>query len=88
MRFVQSPEVTFEVVDGRAVMVDPAGAELVTLNPTASVVWESFARPCTADDAAAALHERVADAVALDEVRRDVVDLVDELHGLGLLVEA
>ena len=29
----RSPEVTFEVLDGRAVILDETGQEVVTLNP-------------------------------------------------------
>ena len=38
----RSPDVTYEVVDDRAMLLDPSGRELITLNPVGSVVWETL----------------------------------------------
>ncbi len=35
----RSPNVTYETIDGRAVLVDVAGTELITLNPVGTLVW-------------------------------------------------
>ncbi len=33
------PDVVHEVIDGRAVLVDAAGTELITLNEAGSLIW-------------------------------------------------
>jgi hypothetical protein len=38
----RSADAYFEVVDDKAVIVDPAGAELLTLNRVGTVVWHAL----------------------------------------------
>jgi Coenzyme PQQ synthesis protein D (PqqD) len=80
----QSTSVVFEVVDGRAVLVDPSGSELITLNPVGSMIWEALAEPTDADAIARKLLPEFED-VTFDQLHGDVVDFLGELTELGLL---
>ncbi|MBA3956158.1 MAG: PqqD family protein [Acidimicrobiia bacterium] len=42
MRPRRSPDVTYEIVDGRAMLIDAAGTEIITLNPVGSLVWSAL----------------------------------------------
>ena len=39
MRYHRSSDVTWELADERAVILDPAGSRLTTLNPVGTVIW-------------------------------------------------
>jgi hypothetical protein len=41
----RSPNVTYETIDGRAVLVEVAGTELITLNPVGILVWNAPSGP-------------------------------------------
>jgi hypothetical protein len=38
----RAPGVSFEVVDGQAMLIDPEGVELITLNEVGTCVWEEL----------------------------------------------
>jgi len=80
----QSNSVVFEVVDGRAVLVDPSGSELITLNPVGSMIWAALAEPTDADAVAKQLLPEFED-VSYEQLHGDVVDFIRELSDLGLL---
>jgi hypothetical protein len=40
MRYFRSAEVTWELADERAVILDAAGSTLTTLNPVGTLVWQ------------------------------------------------
>jgi hypothetical protein len=81
----QADRVLADVLDGKAVLVNPAGTELFTLNPVGSVVWAALEGGADLDALVAAV---VAACAPVDEhvVRPDVAKFVDELSGLGLIV--
>ena len=84
-RYRRADGVLAEVIDGRAALVNPAGTELVTLNPTGTVVWEALAEPAELDHVVTSLVD------ACDDVDRavaaaDAKALLDELAGLGLVL--
>ena len=83
----RAPGVMYEVVDGRAVLVDPQGAELVTLNPTGTLIWEALDGPSDADAIASRL---IADleGVTEDELRADVEAFLADLRKQGLVEES
>lgn len=62
----RSPEVTYEVVEGQAVLVDPSGKELLTLNQVGTVVWE-------------AIHGAKTEQELVDEVESQFVDVDRQL---------
>ncbi len=83
----QSDGVVFEVVDGRAVLVDPTGSELITLNPVASMIWQALEDPTDAGAIADRLLPEFED-VTRDQLHADVVDFLKELDELGVLATA
>jgi hypothetical protein len=85
--FAQSDKVVFEVVDGRAVLVDPTGSELITLNPVGSMIWAALEQPANADTLTERLLPEFED-VTHDQLHADIVEFLTELTQLGLLTEA
>jgi coenzyme PQQ synthesis protein D (PqqD) len=82
----RSPDVTYEVVDDRAMLLDPAGRELITLNPVGSVVWETL--DGTLD--VAGITDRLLplfDGVTRDQLAHDVELFVAELRASELIVD-
>jgi len=80
----QSNSVVFEVVDGRAVLVDPSGSELITLNPVGSMIWDALADPTDANTIADQLLPQFED-VTHEQLHGDIVTFIEELTELGLL---
>jgi hypothetical protein len=75
--------VAYEIVDGQAVVMDPDGTELVTLNEVGTLVFEALdGRDLDAlvDDLLPEL-----EGVTRDELARDVADFVTELRDAGLV---
>lgn len=87
MAMQRSPEATYEIVEGRAMIVDPAGQEVITLNPVATMVWEALDGTLDAGGLADRLLPQFSD-VSRDELERDIVAFVDELGSSNLIVEA
>lgn len=73
-----------EVIDDRAVLVGPAGREVVTLNPVGTIVWDALADASTIDELVGVLAEHFPD-VDQAQLVRDVRTFVDELDGQGLV---
>ncbi len=75
---------TYEVIDGQAVVLDPEGRELVTLNEVGTQIWEHL-------DGHRGLTELVDDlsgnfdGVSRAEFERDVRGYLDELREAGIL---
>ena len=83
----RSPEVTFEVVDGRAILLDGKGSELITLNPVGTLVWNAL----DGERDAAGLAEHLLptlEGVTRDQLEADVGTFLDEMSKEGLVVEA
>lgn len=74
----RSPNVTYETIDGRAVLVDVAGTELITLNPVGTLVWNALDGE---RDAAALADDLVGnfEDVTRGELERDIIDFLSEL---------
>jgi hypothetical protein len=81
-----SPDVIYEVIDGRAMLVSPDGAELISLNAVGTMVWELLNAAGDAGRLAAELHPRF-EGVTLDELQRDIADFLEELRKQGLVRE-
>jgi hypothetical protein len=84
MRLRRAPDVTFEVVDGRAILIDGAGTELITLNPVGTMVWKALDG---ASDPAALASRLVPEleGVTIDVLEEDIRAFLDELADLGLV---
>jgi hypothetical protein len=79
--------VVYEVVDGEAVLVDPDGKELLTLNEVGTMVWEELDGRRGPDELAAALVGRF-DGVTEREVAHDIEAFLAEVEAAGLVCEA
>lgn len=84
MAWQRSPRVVYEVVDGQAVLVDPGGTELLTLNAVGTLVWEELDGARDPAELAAALIEHF-DGVTLAEFERDITEFLAEVEAAGLV---
>ena len=85
MRYRRVDGVLHQVVDGRAMLIPPAGDEVIVLNPTGSAVWDALADEGDLESLAERL-QRAHPAVAADAIRGDVTTFLAELEGAGLVV--
>ncbi len=84
---VRSGDILFEVVGDRAVLVDHNGAELITLNPVGTLIWDALEQPGDAESLAEQLRSKF-DGVSTEELREDIAAFLGELDELSLLAEA
>lgn len=84
MPYRRAAGVTFEVTDGRAVLLDAAGSTMTTLNPTGTLLWRALDRELDADALTAELAVEFAD-VETERLRADVHHFLEELVGDGLI---
>lgn len=84
MAWQRSPNVVYEVVGGQAVLVDPEGVELITLNPVGTVVWEELDGEREAADLAADLLGRF-EGVTRSQLEVDIVAFLSEVDAAGLV---
>ncbi len=87
MAVVRAANIMYEVVDGRAVLVDPKGAELLTLNEVGTLVWEALDGGSDARALATQLLPRFT-GVTADELEADITSFIAELRDADLVVEA
>ena len=87
MSWSRDPGVVSDVIEGKAVLVDAAGRELITLNSVGTIVWEALdgrrdvAGLC---DVVAARYP----STPRTQVETDVGSFLAELSGLGLVSES
>lgn len=74
----------YEVVDQQAVLVDPDGVDLVTLNEVATLVWESLDGCRGTAEIAAALFDRF-EGVTLARLEQDITDFLTAIATSGLV---
>lgn len=86
MRVWRSDDVLFEVVDGTALLVDPNGRELFTLNVVGSMVWEALDEHHDVGALAEHLGPRL-DGVGRATLETDISAFLDELRTAGLVDE-
>jgi len=84
MAWQRSPQVVYEVVDGQAVLIDPSGVELLTLNAVGTVVWEELDGRREPGDLASDLIGRF-DGVTLPDFERDITDFLTDVAAAGLV---
>jgi len=83
----RSPNVLYDLLDERAVLIDAQGTELITLNRVGTVVWQALdgeRSPVQIADELAGLFEDV----DRRRISTDVEAFLDELRRLGLVAEA
>jgi hypothetical protein len=88
MGLARSPEVTVEHVDDRAVILDGAGAELITLNPVGTIVWAALDGRRDAVQLADVVLAQLSTPVDPARVVADVEGFLAELVAAGLAVDA
>ena len=76
--------VAFEVVDERAVLLDPEGVELITLNPVGTLVWQLLEPPRAPEAIVDDLIGRFPD-VPVETLRADVDGFLSDLSERGLV---
>jgi hypothetical protein len=87
MGWLRSPGVVYEIVDGQAVVVDPEGTELVTLNAVGTMVWETLDGVREAPELAALLHHQL-EGVSRRDLERDITGFLAEIAAAGLVARA
>jgi hypothetical protein len=82
----RSPDVIYQALSEGAVLFLPADETYFGLNDVGVQIWERLAPTCkTLDELCGALGELHSD-VEPEVLRADIVELLDELHGFGLIV--
>ncbi|GMU79520.1 MAG: hypothetical protein AMXMBFR46_23100 [Acidimicrobiia bacterium] len=90
MGFQRIDGVLHQTVEGRAMTIAPVGEEVITLNPTGTIVWDALGGTTggggTVDAATlvAAVCQRFPDA-PVDAVTADVGTFLAELEAAGLI---
>lgn len=82
----RAQSVTYDVVDGRAILVDPRGAELLTLNPVGTMIWEALDGRRDVPELVDHLIDRL-DGVQPEQARADVASFIAELRTLCLVTD-
>lgn len=85
MRYRQAEGVTAERSGERVVILDAAGATLITLNGTGAVVWSCLEEPCDERAIVTNLREMYPD-VDTEQLRADVSAFIAELREADLIV--
>jgi len=85
MRYHRSANVTWELIDERAVILDGVGSTLTTLNPIGTLIWRDLEEPRRAAEVGLQLANRFPD-VAAQQLESDVEDFLTQLAEDGLVV--
>ena len=83
--FRRAPSVVHEMIGARAVLLNSAGTELITLNPVGTSVWLALDGTTDARDVASTLLDQYPD-VGVEELTRDVERFLAELEEAELVV--
>jgi hypothetical protein len=83
----RASEVYFEVVEDKAVIVDPAGTELLTLNHVGTIVWQALDGERDESSITDELATRFPD-VPRATLEADVRRFLAELEGVNLVDRA
>jgi coenzyme PQQ synthesis protein D (PqqD) len=82
----RADHVIWEVTGARAVLLDPDGTELITLNPVGTLVWDAI--DGRSPDAIADLLHPQFEGVTREQLAIDVRAFLDDLEQLGVIVPA
>ena len=80
----RADHVIWEVTGSRAVLLDPDGTELITLNPVGTLVWDAI--DGLPPDAIADLLHPQFEGVTREQLATDVRAFLDDLEALGVIV--
>ncbi len=84
MRYTRSNQMTWDVTDDRAIILDASGAQLITLNAVGTILWEYLDEPRTSNELVEHLSDRFSE-VSRDDIRVDVDDFLESLVDQRLL---
>jgi hypothetical protein len=87
MRYHHAAEVTWELADERAVILDAAGRTLTTLNPVGTIIWQYLDDAGDGTDIVGQLARRFP-GVDRDQLHDDAEAFLARLLDGGLLVPA
>ena len=87
MRYHRAAELTWELADERAVILDAAGRTLTTLNPVGTIIWQYLDEARDGTDIVGQLARRFP-GVDRDQLHDDAEAFVARLLDGGLLVPA
>ena len=82
----RADHVIWEVTGARAVLLDPDGTELITLNPVGTLVWDAI--DGLPPDAIADLLHPQFEGVTREQLAIDVRAFLEDLEQLGVIVPA
>jgi hypothetical protein len=80
----RADHVIWEVTGSRAVLLDPDGSELITLNPVGTIIWGAI--DGLPSDAITDLVHPQFEGVPRDRLAADVRAFLAELEALGVIV--
>lgn len=83
IRYQQEPTVEAAPLDDGMILLDPATNQFSVLNPTATAIWASVARPASSAEIAAEIRDKFADVDG--SLLSDVEQALKELVGRGLI---
>jgi len=84
MPYRRAEGAVYEVVEEKAMLVDLAGKEIITLNKVGTLIWDAL--PEYAEPGAMAAHlVGNFQGVSEGELENDIRGFLDELVGLGLV---
>ena len=82
----RATKVSYEVVDDQVIIVDPRGAELVTLNAVGTVVWEYLDGARDVRSIALEIDRSGRfEGVSIADLEQDISVFVEELSRSGLV---
>lgn len=86
MQYRRADDMTWDVSEDRAVVLDAGGTTLITLNPVGTLLWQMLEAPRAAQDLVDELSREFPD-VPRSQIRDDVTAFLDDLVRERLLVE-
>jgi hypothetical protein len=81
----RAEECQYDVVEGRAIIIDRDGTELITLSPTGTLVWDALDGTRDEGEITDELSSRFPD-VPREQIGEDVRAFLRELDALALVV--
>lgn len=83
IRYQQEPSIEAAPLEDGMILLDPATNQFSVLNPTATAIWASVARPASSVDIAAEIRDKFAEVDG--SLLSDVEQTLKEMVGRGLI---
>lgn len=85
MQFRRAPNVTYDELDGHAVLLDRSAVKMLTLNPVGTLVWQLLDDDRTCAELTSLLLPRLR-AVTAEQLEIDVASFLSELVEAGVVI--